>query len=60
MLFSQVLYLSVNVTVFPEFFEFAGFIYIEFVFVISLKGYIVYEWVTMKQVPCGQVQYSQP
>jgi len=48
MLFSQVLYLSVNVTVFPEFFEFAGFIFIELVFIIFLKGYIVYEWVTMK------------
>jgi len=48
MLFSQVLYLSVNVTLFPEYFEFAEFIFIELVFIISLKGYIVYEWVTMK------------
>jgi len=48
MLFSQVLYLSVNVTVFPEYFEFSGFIFIELVFIVSLKGYIVYVWVTMK------------
>jgi len=48
MLFSQVLYFSVNVTVFPEYFEFGEFIFIELVFIISLKGYIVYEWVTMK------------
>lgn len=48
MLFSQVLYLTVNVPVFTEFFEYAVFIFIEFVFIISLKGYIVYEWVTMK------------